>query len=182
MCGPNSLARVLAHAKLYEGSGNDVRRRVIAHAKKLVRARAVWEPAQCQDEEGYSEDGSVRDLIEDSFATWARPGRSSFVGGQIDPGGGNRHVISAERWLRHMASPTAWVDQAFLALAADFFAVEILYYEVSGTGATADQKHRVVKPRQSVGVRARVELAYVLKKHFCAILPSEAGAGGSFIY
>ena len=67
-CGPNSLGCVLAHARIYQGSGDDVRRRVVAHATKLVRTRAEWAPAM-----GEIEETSVRELIEDSFASWAEP-------------------------------------------------------------------------------------------------------------
>ena len=192
-CGPNSLARVLSHAGLHEGGGDELRRRVVEHATKLVRTRAVWERGICEDEEGYPEDGSVRLLIESSFATWATPGRSvGRVGGPIDPGGGVRHVITAERWLRHMAGSSAWIDRAFLSLAADCFGVEIVYYVVSDKGdvdgcTLSDEplSHTViVEPRKTVDAmaRPRVELAYVIEKHFCAILPSEADAGGSFVY
>ena len=167
-CGPNSLGRVLAHARLHDGSGDDVRRRVVAHATKLVRSpAAVWCEIQEMD---------VRQLIEGSFATWAVPGRSvNRVGGLVD-WGGPRQVITAEKWLKLMAEPTTWIDQAFLALAADCFAVDIEYHIVSATGAIGHS--RVVEPRETVDVLARVELAYVVDQHFCAILPNEEGGGG----
>lgn len=171
-CGPNSLGRVLAHANMHEGSGDDVRRRVVAHATKLVRSNAEWEPAT-----GVLEAISVREFIENSFATWAVPGRNvNRVGGKFD-WGGPRHLLSAERWLKHMADPTAWIDQAFLALAADCFAVEIQYHIISGKGEISHA--RVMEPRGTVAVLARVELAYVVDQHFCAIVPCTNELGGS---
>ena len=80
-------------------------------------------------------------------------------------------MLTAERWLKHMEKPTAWIDQAFLALAADCFAVDIVYHVVSGAGAIRHQ--HVVEPRETVAVLARVELAYVVDQHFCAIVPRE---------
>ena len=203
MCGPNSLACVLAHAIGFGGSGDDVRRLVVAHGTELVRSRAMWEHdhSSNEDEEGSPLEGSVRAMIEESFATWANPGASvnSVNGLPIDPGvawsAGPRFEVSAERWLRHMANQTAWVDLAFLALAADCFGVEITTHEVDGeTGAIktlcgaiisfrceGDQDCFVVEPRRGE-VKARVELAYASRLHFCAILPSEADAGGAFVY
>jgi hypothetical protein len=178
-CGPNSLARVLAYARLHEGDGDDVRRRVVAHATKLLHARAVWEPAS-----GSIDEILVRDVIEDSFATWAIPGQSvNRVGGGFDWGVldwhesiGSRQLMTAERWLKHMADPSAWIDQAFLALAADCFGVEVAYYVVSGEGAIGHT--RVMDPRPFTIVKARVELAYVVDQHFCAVIPREIDAGG----
>ena len=73
-----------------------------------------------------------------------------------------------------MAKPTTWIDQAFLALAADCFAVDIRYtVVVSGTGEIRGTC--VAEPRETVDVLAQVELAYVVDQHFCAILPSETG-------
>ena len=161
-CGPNSLGCALAHAGLHDGSGDDVRRRVVAHAAKLVRGWAMW----CEIEET-----SVRELIESSFATWARPRQSvNRVGGRIE-WDGPRQVLSAENWLKLMAKPTTWMDQAFLALAADCFAVDIAYYVVSSSGRIRDGKC-VVKPRTTVDVQAEVELAYVVDQHFCAVVPA----------
>ena len=166
-CGPNSLGFALAHARLHDGSGDDVRRRVVAHATKLVRSNAVW----CGIEEL-----SVRDVIEDSLSSWASPASSvNRVGGAVN-WGRLGHVIDAGIWLKNMACENTWIDQAFLALAADCFAVEIEYHVVSGTGAIGHT--HVVKPREMVHVLARVELAYVVDQHFCAIVPSEAGGGG----
>ena len=89
-------------------------------------------------------------------------------------------VLSAENWLKFMAKPTTWIDQAFLDLAADCFAVDILYTVVSATGEIRGTC--VAEPRATVATRGRqVELAYVVDKHFCAILPtpvpSEDGGG-----
>ena len=113
---------------------------------------------------------SVRGLIEESFGSWAIAGSSTNrVGGAFD-WGGTRHVLTAERWLQHMADPSAWIDQAFLSLAADCFAVEIAYHVVSAKGAI---RHTcVMEPRETVGVRARVELAYVVDQHFTAVVPA----------
>ena len=162
-CGPNSLARVLAQARVHDGSGDDVRSRVMAHAAALVRADAAWEPDPEGADAGRSAVScgsvgkrSVRTLIENSFAAWARPDQE----------------ISAEGWLTHMAEPTSWIDLAFLALAADCFAVEITNYEARVKGGAVTP--HVVRPRPAVDVvLARVELAYVVGKHFCAMLPSE---------
>ena len=99
----------------------------------------------------------------------------SRVGGKFD-WGGTRHCITAEHWLKHMAKRSAWIDQAFLALAADCFAVEILYYVVSGKGAIGQTC--VVEPRESVHALARVELAYLVDKHFCAVIPCGEGGEG----
>jgi hypothetical protein len=84
--------------------------------------------------------------------------------------------MTAERWLKHMADPSAWIDQAFLALAADCFGVEVAYYVVSGEGAIGHT--RVMDPRPFTIVKARVELAYVVDQHFCAVIPREIDAGG----
>jgi hypothetical protein len=159
-CGTNSLGRVLSHAQLHEGNGDDVRMRVVEHATMLVRERADWFPSEL----------SVREMIEKSFATWAIPGRNvTRVGSAINWGPGTRHVMSAEKWLQHMAEPNAWIDQAFLALAADCYAVEIKYHVVTVTGAI--RPPRVVRPRETVDVLAQVELAYVKYRHFAAVLP-----------
>lgn len=168
-CGPNSLGCVLSHARLHNGSGEEVRRRVVAHAAELVRAKAVW----CKLDET-----SVRELIESSFATWALPGcRVNRVGGLVD-WGGPRQVLNAENWLKLMASPTTWIDEAFLTLAADCFAVDIRYSVVSGSGEIRGT--RVVEPRETVDAQAEVELAYVVDRHFCAIVPTgESGIEGS---
>jgi hypothetical protein len=123
----------------------------------------------------------VRELIEDSFATWALPRQSvNRVGGRVN-WDGPRQVLTAENWLKLMAKPTTWIDQAFLALAADCFAVDILYSVVSGTGEIRGTC--AVKPRTMVDARATVELAYVEDQHFCAIVPTtpseeEQGGGG----
>jgi hypothetical protein len=37
----------------------------------------------------------------------------------------------------------------------------------------------VIEPRATVDVLARVELAYVVDQHFCAVLPSAGGGGES---
>ena len=161
-CGPNSLSHVLTCAGLHDGDGDEIRRRVVAHGKQLLHARAVWEP-----EDGAIEELSVRSLLEDSFASWAIPGQNTNrVGGKFD-WGGPRHVLTAENWLKHMAEPTTWIDQAFLSLAADCFAVEIAYHIVSSTGKIG--RTSVIKPREAVDVLARVELAYVVDQHFCAV-------------
>ena len=75
-----------------------------------------------------------------------------------------------------MAEPTTWIDQAFLALAADCFEVEIAYHVVSSAGEIGHT--HVVEPREPADARARVELAYVVDQHFCAVVPSECGAEG----
>ena len=172
-CGPASLARVLAHARLGDGdtSGDAVRQRVVAHAKGLLCGHAMWCPL---------EELSVRELIEESFATWFTIGRASSVnrvGGVVEWGPSPRQLMDAETWLKLMARRTTWIDQAFLHLAADCFNVEIAYHVVSGTGAIGPRVP-VIEPRESVDALARVELAYVVDQHFCAILPSEAGRGG----
>ena len=71
-----------------------------------------------------------------------------------------------------------WVSSsiAFLALAADCFGVEVAYYVVSGEGAIGYT--RVMDPRPFTIVKARVELAYVVDQHFCAVIPREIDAGG----
>lgn len=168
-CGPNSLARVLAHAKLHNGCGDDVRSRVIAHASKGVRFHEQW----CEIEEM-----SVRELIESSFASWASPLNAvNRVGGTIDWGGVREmgRVLSAENWLKLMAKPTTWIDEAFLALAADCFKVVIQYSVVAGTGEIRGTC--MLEPRIGVEPLAQVELAYVVDQHFCAIVPSAEGSG-----
>ena len=150
-----------------------MRGRVVAHATRLLRSRAVWCDVQPL---------SVRELIEDSFATWALPGQSvNRVGGRVD-WEGPRQVLTAECWLKFMAEPTTWIDQAFLALAADCFAVDILlHHAAAATGESGGgdySRHTcAMEPRGAVDVLARVELAYVVDQHFCAILPSEDRGG-----
>jgi len=171
-CGPNSLSRVLAHARLHEGSGDDVRRRVSDHATKLVHEEALWVQAR-HDVWPPVAEVSVRMLVESSFASWARSeSMQKHAGGLPYPDGGQ--LLTADCWLAHMAAPTAWVDQAFLALAADCFAVDIALHVVLGTGVISHVQ--VMKPRETVDVQARVELAYVEDQHILAILPSVSGA------
>ena len=165
-CGPNSLGHALSHAQLHDGGGEEVRRRVVAHATALLRAKAVW----CEFEAT-----SVRQLIESSFATWALAGSSvNRVGGAVD-WGGPRQVLTAENWLKLMASNTTWIDEGFLALAADCFAVDIRYSVVTSAGEIRGS--RVVEPRATVDAQAEVELAYVVDRHFCAIVPTDDGGG-----
>ena len=159
-CGPNSLSHVLSHARLFEGSGDDVRRRVVEHATELVSSNANWQP-----------NVSVRELIEDSSRrSGTRVGSASSNNWGESP----HHVLSAEKWLEHMKEPSAWIDKAFLLLAADCFAVEIMYHRVSNTGIV--RTPGMVVPRTTVDVLGRVELAYILNRHFCAVVPR--GGGG----
>lgn len=198
-CGPNSLGRVLAHAGLHSGDGEDIRQRVIQHATNLVRADALWAPAVYAGRRKLIEAVRVRDVLEASFKTWARSisqtnssahahldpaslhgadrraarriKRAHRAGRLVDLGAEPQIGYTAERWLAHMAAPTAWVDQAFLALAADCFAVEIMLHTVASTGIISHTQ--IIEPRKEVGVLARVELAYVVDQHILAILPSE---------
>ena len=162
-CGPNSLAAVLGDAGLHDGDGEALRERVVNHATRLLRSRAVWCDVQRL---------SVREVIEDSFASWALPGRSvNRVGGLME-WEGPRQVLTAESWLKFMARPTTWIDQAFLSLAADCFAVDIQLHTVAANGGGESGLQRM-EPRGEVDVLAQVELAYVVDQHFCAILPTE---------
>ena len=86
-------------------------------------------------------------------------------------------VLSAENWLKLMAKPTTWIDQAFLALAADCFKVDIQYSVVAGTGEIRGTC--MLEPRIGVEPLAQVELAYVVDQHFCAIVPNEERSGGT---
>jgi len=171
-CGPNSLSRVLREAKVYEGSGDDIRRHVLDHAAKLVREEGVW-VRPIYDVWPPVAEVSVRMLIESSYATWALSESRKRSGSDLsDPNGGQ--LLTAERWLTHMAAPTAWVDQAFLALAADYFGVDIVLHVVLANGVFSHVQ--VTKPREAGNVQARVELAYVKEQHILAILPSVGGA------
>jgi hypothetical protein len=153
-CGPNSLSRTAREKHLYTNSGDHLRQDVCRHGSQLLTIDHTWVG-------GAGKPYTVRQLIEESFMQWSR---DAYDG-------------SAETWLRLMSDEKAntWVDTAFLALTADFLAVDIRYHAVIYGGKYSHSS--TLTPSASVVARDTLTLALVIDWHFCAVLRSTAVAG-----
>ena len=155
-CGNNSLAYAGQVAGVTTLTGSQLRRQVCRHARVLVEASHVW-----QKGEGRDEALTTRQMLSNALLTWA-PQEAS---------GG------ADRWIELMecGAPNAtWVDQAFLALAADYLAVQIKYYAVQASGDLASTG--VIQPSEGILATTQLAVALEVGQHYCAVVRTGAEA------
>ena len=157
-CGPNSLAYCARNITVGPAAldGDQLRRAVCAHARFLISAQREW------SSEPNAPPLTTRHMIEASMATWAPRGMAS----------------TAEGWVRRMVSPTTWVDQAFLALAADWLEVTVRYYAVTADGTFSHTG--VIQPSGPTStrceMRGQLAVALIIDQHYCAVVPAEGAS------
>ena len=78
-------------------------------------------------------------------------------------------MLTAELWLELMGRRHVWVDQCFLALAADLLCINVLIRVVKSDGSCEGKI--VITPSQGAQVSSYVSLAYLENLHYCAIVP-----------
>ena len=144
-CGNNSLAYLAAKEGVFQGDGDQLRRRVCDHARFLLGVNRVWDVGSAT-----VPPVTVRNLLETALRTWAPPGMQ----------------VSAEKWVALMSQPRTWIDQGFMAMAADALQVEVRYYTVRGSERICTDALRPGGGRQPL---ACLRLALELEQHYCAI-------------
>ena len=146
-CGPLCIAGVLRHCALAEVSGEQVRTWTVEHARQLLKQRAVW-----QKGEGGAPGMLVQHMLEAAMRSWTPAGVR----------------VSASRWCDLMERDGIWVDQAFLALAADLMRVRLTSHVASTKGTT---KAFTYEPRPGTAAIGDIVLVNELNVHFCGVVP-----------
>ena len=147
-CGNNSLAYLLNLVGAHRGGGNALRKAVVAHAKRLTQRDAPT-----------SSGLNARAFLLASLRTWPR-----FA---------NDTEATHHDWLRLMGAPRCYVDEGFLAMAADLFTASISYTTVDRRGRQVGQGtfHPFGRPGT-----VSVALAHLLDEHYVAILDVDGPA------
>ena len=149
-CGPNSLAFQLERLGLHEGGGLALRADVVNHAACLAASDEIIMAAQANET-----------LHARAFLLAALLSSPAFEDVHTDQ-------LSHDTWLALMRRPTAYADEAFMAIAADCYQVDVSYTALGLVANSHRRSSGTFRPLQGKSPRAHVKLVIWANVHMMA--------------
>ena len=150
-CCPSSMALQLNILDLHQGGGLALRAKVVDHAQKLADSDVTVIEASTGE----------RPLRMRAFLLASLLSSPAFDDVDVE-------TLSHDTWLSLMRRPSVYADEAFMAIAADCFQVEVCFTAI---GLTADAQQRSTgsyRPLQGRQPRAQVQLVIWANVHMVA--------------